>query len=301
MHDIGDTPTTPVKKHVRWIGFDMDECLGSVMCLWAYSDYLIPRLPHSMQTRVLEKIAREIAFRAFEPNQKTWIFRPDLDSILEFIIRAYNEKQITGCFILSNNNGKYLVELVRLVMNYRCLKLGGQVSMFKAGWHRSAPCRKGSMKKSWDIIQHCLTYSKLPTMSSPNDLLFYDDMLHVLSSEIPNYVQVTPYFNYTPYEQVFEQLEPVLKSAGVPVHLIEKTLQYAKMIENQDLLTNEDLRMKTPEPEDNNLMRIFMKGLEKFLVHKKRKTVRRINVGSKRFRQKRKTFRAEMKVGRNKL
>lgn len=300
MPDIEEPPKPQTPKRVRWIGFDMDECLGSVMCLWAYSDYLIPRLPHSMQSRVLEKIAREIAFRAFEPNQKTWIFRPDLDSILEFIIRAYNEKEITGCFILSNNNGKYLVELVRLVMNYRCLKLGGPVSMFKAGWHRSAPCRKGNLKKSWDIVQSCLEYSRLPTMSSPDDLLFYDDMVHVLSSEIPNYVQVSPYFNYTPYDKVFEHLEPVLKSAGVSSQLIEKTLQYAKMIEKQDLLTHDDLRMKTPGQNENILMRIFMKGLEKFLTPKKRKTLRRMDSFqrgmTKRYRRNRQTI---SKIGKN--
>ena len=48
----------------RWVGFDMDECLGSFMSLWPFTDVLPKHAKMSADTKeeYLNAIARKLAF-----------------------------------------------------------------------------------------------------------------------------------------------------------------------------------------------------------------------------------------------
>jgi hypothetical protein len=135
-----------------------------------------------------------------ELSGRTWILRPAVISALDVIHKAWRSKKIAGAFLYSNNGSEVLVKFVQYLLNGLIGTLYNERNpyVFKMGIHLNAPCRTpGSLDKTFKDIQACLEAHDLPPASSAADLMFFDDLEHVLASEIPNYVQVRPYHNHT--------------------------------------------------------------------------------------------------------
>jgi hypothetical protein len=190
--------------NVRWVGFDMDECLGSFMPLWSFVE--LPKKVHVNTSEYIAAIAKRIGEKPLQ------LFRPRIPELVRKLKSAQQNGRIAGCFILTNNGSKELAETVRLALNH----MAG-TNLFRVAWHRYSPCRQRSEnpRKDWDTIQACLRASGLPTMSHRSDLLYYDDQEHVLASEIPQYVLVPEYLVETPANLVYHTIKPVLQRFGI--------------------------------------------------------------------------------------
>jgi uncharacterized membrane protein len=148
-----------------------------------------------------------------EQNGKTWLLRPAFMEGLLLLYNAWQNQEIHGAFVYSNNGSANLVRFVALWMNVciqQLLQLESVPPVFQMAIWSNAPCRQPyGMAKSFASIQTCLRAHGLPECSSIHDLLFFDDMPHVLENEIPYYVKVSPYFNHTPAMLVIEALSSI--------------------------------------------------------------------------------------------
>jgi hypothetical protein len=249
-------PGTP-----RWVGFDVDECLGSFMPLWPYVDFLLERIPRQNKEPLFQEMVRRIS----DANTagRIWIFRSGLDPLLMDLYTAFQKHQIVGCFLLSNNASKSLIEMVRRMLNYRIQKLTGQSThLFVTGWHRSAPSRRGDETKNFTLIQRSLHHAKLPKLLDRADLLFFDDIDHVLQGEIQHYVKVPPYVYVTPHMNVFRVLQSLFTEYEVPKHLLEEAIKQGDLFEQQD---HKDRFYKFVSPPGNLDTSVFRKGFQAFL------------------------------------
>ena len=174
----------------RWIGYDMDECIGNVVCL----HYFIVNMNNTDRNN-FKKIIWES-----EKSGETWLFRPSFLKTFPIVKKFVDDGKINGAFIYSNNSSQILVDFIVDMLNmYMENELGAKETIFRMGSSSKCPCRvKEPLIKSFDNIQNTLKCHKLPLLSSPNDLLFFDDQIHILIDEIPNYAQVKPYTNLTP-------------------------------------------------------------------------------------------------------
>ncbi len=220
-----------------WVGFDMDECLGEFLSLWPFCETLTNRLFRAQRNEYLSLVAKRL-----EESDQHWLFRPGIDAVLQLLVDAQAVDKLYGCFILSNNGSQNLVECVRMILNIRAKRLGARGELFRVGWSRNSPCRKGDMKKSLDEIQECLTYERLPGARS---LLFFDDMKHVLTSQIPNYIQVSPYIHYTPVSQIYHILTPVFQRLKLSATLLQSISKQGERMEAQDV-KKEALEFSSP-------------------------------------------------------
>ena len=179
----------------KWIGFDMGECLGSVMPLYAF-----------VSNDAVPKAAMLPLLYASEIEGRTWIVRPAVYSILPLIGQAYLRDTLRGCFILSNNGSQELVEFLCEYLNYVVSEfVGVRAEPFRFGVWFDAPSRlAGSEVKDMATVQAAMAYYGYEPITDARDLLFFDDLEHVLSGEIPHYVRVPPYFHYTPASAVAE-------------------------------------------------------------------------------------------------
>ena len=116
-------------------------------------------------------------------------------------------------------------------------------------------------------------------MTRRTDLLFYDDLDHQLSAEIPHYVRVPAYFNYTPHALVFKEIQAVLQREGLAAEAIRTAYTRASKNEEADLREDRQLVVKPPTPAvESEGIRAFMDGLERFLPKpqpNKQKTAKR--------------------------
>jgi hypothetical protein len=251
----------------------MDECLGSFMSLWSYCDILLKQLDAGTQDRLLTAMAKRIA-----TTHGHWLFRPDLQKLLNALHQAHVRHQITGCFILSNNGSAGLVELVRRILNVRTGSVGDpRTGLFYAGWHRTAPCRANRISKSFEGVKACLRSVGLPGPTTTSDLLFYDDLEHVMQKEIPHYVQVPAYFNTTPHRLVFQDLKPIFQREGVPKDLVDRAFAEGEAAETADLREDRDLIPRPPSANETaEHMSVFMEGFRRFMA------ARRLPTGTRR-------------------
>lgn len=263
----GSTSGTALLHGIRWVGFDMDECLGSFMPLWAYVDFLMKKLPKDKH----ESFQLDIAKRISDVNGvRTWLFRPELDKLLIKLEQAYKERKIIGCFILSNNASERLVNTVRMALNYRIERLtGNRDAFFHVGWHRTAKCRGGKETKEFKGIQACLRSAHLPPLNDPDDLLFFDDLEHVLKKEIFHYVQVPPYYHVTPHKRVFEILQSIFTSYGISSETLKEVTDLADKMEADDLRTDREISLDPPTEKSRSEMSVFLEGLDRFLENRK--------------------------------
>jgi hypothetical protein len=199
-------------RKVRWVGFDMDECIGSLMPLYEF----VSELPNhirspSVHATVLSDMAD--ALYVSEVRGHTWLIRPAMMDVLEPLYNALKERRIEGAFIYSNNSSFELVTFVAFLLNvFTQHRLGLSVVpfVFRMAMWNGAPCRKRhGLVKSYEAVQDCLYFAGLPLCSSPSDLLFYDDMSHVLQKETPYYLQVQPYFHHTPVSHVIDAISVI--------------------------------------------------------------------------------------------
>jgi hypothetical protein len=201
----------------RWVGFDMDECVGSVGPMYTFLTTTKPAHPY------------EFLLAETELLRHTWLFRPIMKKVLRAIWQAHKREQIYGCFIYSNNGSQELVNFVRDTFNMMLkmlYKLPEVPNIFKMAVSYYHVCRPDEVKDYAGIVR-CLKYHKLPPPTSPADLLFFDDLKHALADEIPHYVQVKPYWNRMPVD--------MLASAIGGVVGIELPLDAAKKQEQEDL------------------------------------------------------------------
>lgn len=210
-------PSPHAHLRSRWIGFDMDECIGCVMPLF----HFVEQAPSA---RVKDYMIRHIL--AAELSGETWLFRPALLQLLSAVWIAYLEKQITGCFILSNNGSEELIAFVCETLNAyieqtQRLAARPRVFVFGAGLYNparsdgvAAAAAADAGKKDLRCIARLLEAHGFTSAPLRKDILFYDDMRHVLQSEIPNYIHVRPYVHYTPYARLRAVLRPLREMFG---------------------------------------------------------------------------------------
>lgn len=198
--------------HVRWVGFDMDECIGSLMPLYEYMAHLPNCVKTYKEQQALFLSLAEALFVS-ERSGKTWLIRPAMMDALVLLYSAWENKEIKGAFVYSNNGSENLVQFVGFWMNV-CIKhllhLRSIPNVFQMAIWNGALCRRPyGLVKSFESIQACLKAHDLPECSSVNDLMFFDDMSHALQSEIHYYVKVPAYFNHTPAMLIIEALSRI--------------------------------------------------------------------------------------------
>jgi len=189
---------------VRWIGFDMDECVGSVMPLFHFVE--------TIEIADMRQAADQLI--TSEEAGHTWLIRPAMKQVLALLGRAYLGRQIQGAFILSNNSSELLVNFLAMLFNrwiQRIFQRSEEPLLFVMGISASTPVRLAlgaDMRyiKDFRTVQHCLAAHRFPVCSSPDDLLFFDDQSHVLEGEIPHYCRVRAYHNQTPIWRIREAL-----------------------------------------------------------------------------------------------
>ena len=258
---------------VRWVGFDMDECLGSFMPLWPFCEVLpnIAEVGANVKNAYLSDVAAVVA-----RSEKLWVFRPGLDALLLALAQAHRKGAIAGCFILTNNGSQELTEVVRRALNIRTHTLARTRNtdtpddLFVAGWHRNAPCRKKSasrsiLSKDLAAVVACLRTARLAPITRTEDLLFYDDMPdHDLAKQIPHYVTVPAYQHYTPVGLVYSELRRVVQDYSFSQHAIAQTLELAEKHEERDLKTDKTILAYSPGRNTDHIG-AFLRGFAQFL------------------------------------
>lgn len=201
-----------LNSHVRWIGFDMDECIASAMSLYTFLTDIPMELSIEGQIQMYPRVMYAFASLLFksEMSEKTHILRPAMIDVLKKVWEAHRDKKIEGAFIFSNNGSKELVNFMGFFLNVciwnTCDK--SKPIVFKMCVWQGAPYRNG-LVKDYASIQTCLHKKGLKKCSSKKDLLFFDDLDHVLHYEIPHYIRVPPYENATDIDDVIQAVEPL--------------------------------------------------------------------------------------------
>ena len=202
---------------VRWIGFDMDECIGSVMPLYPFVSYL-SGMAEQKSIEKLPNTLLEICNSLYESEQtrNTKILRPSIFHVLEVVYKAFKQKQIQGAFLFSNNGSKELVQFMGFFLNVCIARLfekeNIEQNVFQmVSWAGQKERKPFGYTKNYEAIQLCLKAKGLPQCSSVNDLLFFDDISHDLEQEIPNYIRVKPYPNQTNAKKLIEVFKPLQK------------------------------------------------------------------------------------------
>ena len=216
----------------------MDECLGEFLSLWPFCEVLTERLFKVQRGPYLTALAHRI-----EESDQHWIFRQGLTEVVKHLVAAQSSGKLYGCFLLSNNGSQHLVECVRQILNFRAVRVGAQKELFLTGWSRNSPCRKGDMKKSLEEIEACLASEGFPGI---HRLMFFDDMNHVLSGQIADYVQVTPYMYYTPVDLVNHIVSPVFQQMRISPYVLQAVSKRAKTMEAQDIKDRELIKSSPP-------------------------------------------------------
>lgn len=203
------------KKPAKWIGFDMDECLGSLILLYPFLSGV--KKINAEDARLSLHYMQQVLIDS-ELEENTWIIRPAMIDALKYVYQAYNKGLIHGAFIYSNNNSAEIVKFAQYLCDgiiWRLFDLKDTPMIFKMGLHFCDGIRAhNNLIKSFDEIQSCLAKFNLPIMNSVDDLLFFDDMQHVLANEIPHYVQVSPYRNITPIYRLIELFDGIESVIG---------------------------------------------------------------------------------------
>ena len=201
-----DASTAPLL--MRWVGFDMDECIGSLMPLYTF----VTELPEFAKEEKPDQVWNILihALVRSELSRKTWLIRPALIGSLNILYEAWVAGKIQGAFVYSNNGSDRLVRFVASLLNgfITTIHRPRNARLFQMAVSLKTPCRtRGSTDKTFADIQACLEAHGLPPASSPADLLFFDDLEHVLAGEITHYVKVRPYSNYTSVYTLLEVLD----------------------------------------------------------------------------------------------
>ena len=243
----------------RWIGFDMDECVGSVMPIYAFL--------HSIPVDVVVSHLLPALIRS-EALNNTWIIRKAFVHSLPTIWSAYRSGNIAGCFIFSNNGSELLVRFICVFINTVIQTQFGLTSMpalFKMGVWSGAPWRPSGHAKNLVGVQNSLAAHGLPILSNIDGLLFFDDMDHELSNEIYHYVKVPPYFYHTPIEKVITALCCIEHAVGSDAW--NKICKQAVSMEKSDFVDRGNMYRSEQQMlgEIRKETKLFQKALNAFL------------------------------------
>lgn len=237
---------------IRYIGFDMDDCVGNVHALHPFTNAFLTRNPEeiSFVERVVER------FAACEIKRRTGFIRPAMLPVLPVVYNAIKSGQIDGAFLFSNNSNHSLVLFVKRALEEitrQLLRLSQPPSLFRMAISVQSPERgPRTGVKDWESIGRCLKYHGLPSPTSRRDLLFFDDKQHVLTGEIPHYTVVPAYH---PSSDLEDFLKCVHDTPGSPPHW---TSWMASRIRT---------RFHTPDPvptEDVGTP-VFLEAIQRFL------------------------------------
>ena len=179
----------------------MDECVGNVVPLYTFLMEFV--YSYDNYNSSLKPVFETLSRKLFESENegKTWLIRQSMHNALRELYRAQTTGAIHGAFLYSNNGNPELVSFIGYLLNrfvqiiYGLRKLPVLFKM--CVWHGAPSRKKTGLAKNYAGIQDSLDYYELPTCSCPSDLLFFDDLLHELAHETPNYVQVPAYSYYT--------------------------------------------------------------------------------------------------------
>jgi len=241
---------------IRYIGFDMDDCVGNVHALHPFTNAFLTRNPEevSFVERVVER------FAACEIKRRTGFIRPAMLAVLPAVYAAIRSGHLYGVFLFSNNSNHSLVLFVKQAleeMTRQILHLSQPPSLFRMAISVQSPERgPRSGVKDWESIGRCLKHHRLPPPTSRRDLLFFDDKQHVLTGEIPHYTVVPAYHPSTDLENF---LKCVHDTPGSPPHW---TSWMASRIRT---------RFHTPDPvptEDVGTP-VFLEAIQRFLKDNK--------------------------------
>lgn len=200
------------KDPVKWVGFDMDECVGVTHYLYPFARTFVPRDPGLVPasgffTASIKALAKS------EIRRNTGYLRPALFPVLRSLYTAWKAGKITGAFMFSNNSNHALVELVRQLLN---MIMGLQHGLSRPplvvqmAVSAQTPERTASSVKDWDGVINCLKSKGLTPPVRKQDLLFYDDMPHVLEREIQHYCRVPKYTFVTPQALFVALIAPLV-------------------------------------------------------------------------------------------
>ena len=183
---------------IKWIGFDVDECLANVTPAYYFvKAYGAEQLVSLLATSELEG--------------RTWLLRSHIREIVEAVCVAIKQGGVYGAFLYSNNGSQAMVQFVRLLLN----QIATQFSVdtpFKVGFHKDYVVRFGNNYKTYEDICNCLHVSNLPLPSDPKYLVFFDDRTHILKAQIDLYRKVPKYLGRTPVVKLALALEVLQKN-----------------------------------------------------------------------------------------
>ena len=185
----------------RYIGFDMDECIGNVHPLHPFTNEFLTRNP--ADAAFVQRVVQ--AYTECERKRRIGFLRSGIIPVMKAVYQAYKAGKITGAFVFSNNSNHSLVEFIRRVME--CIvqqeyDLKEPPGMFKMAISFQSPERgPPTAIKDWAAVTRSLSHHHLPLPTSHSDLLFFDDKKHVLTSQIPHYTVVPAYHYESEYSE----------------------------------------------------------------------------------------------------
>jgi hypothetical protein len=202
-----------MRNPVKWVGFDMDDCVGTTHYLYPFAHEFLTRGTAGFMQTSLTALAKS------EIKRHTGYLRPAMFPVLETLYKGWKSGQITGAFMYSNNSSHALVEMVKQLLN---TIMGLQHSLshpppvLQMAVSAQTPERTSSYVKDWNGVIACLKSKGLPLPVSKQDLLFYDDKGHVLDSQITHYCRVPAYSFITPQSRFINLVTPLVPPDLVP-------------------------------------------------------------------------------------
>lgn len=194
----------------------------------------------------------------FEITGETWLLRPGFSRVVEAVAHAYKNTQIAGAFLYSNNKCSKTVDFTKHLLNKIAEETVG-VKPFRAAFHRRAAARSSESEKRFDDICNLLHVVDLVPPTSRNDILFYDDQVHPLATEITHYVRVPKYGIRTPCHAMNAAMESL---RPLDPEMFQRVAVYTAIME--DDVPPETIKPDCP-PVDDDVIHHFLQGLELFL------------------------------------
>lgn len=178
---------------IRYIGFDMDECVGHVHPLHPFTNEFMTREKADIAT--VNRAAASLA--ACERARRTGFLRPCIPDVMCAVYDAVKRGQIRSAFLFSNNSNHSLVEFVGLLLETVVQQergLAERPRLFEMVISYQSPERgEPTGIKDWASVTRSLAHHGLPLPTTTSDLLFFDDKTHALTPEIKHYTVVPAY------------------------------------------------------------------------------------------------------------
>jgi hypothetical protein len=196
-----------MRNSVKWVGFDMDECVGVTHYLYPFAHEFLKRDTSKFMHTSLTALAKS------EMRRHTGYIRPALFPVLEEVYKQWKSGQIAGAFMYSNNSSHALVDMIHQLLNTIIglqQSLPHPPSVLQMAVSGQTPERPSSFVKDWAGVVACLKSNGLTPPTSKNDLLFYDDMPHVLERQISHYCRVPKYTYVTPQKIFIALITPLV-------------------------------------------------------------------------------------------